>query len=294
LTNDQYAPITIQNNQQLTAIDYHSPIASAQVKSCLLLAGLYAQGETTIVEPAATRDHTEIMLAEFGVHTKKRNRQISIKGGKELVATSITIPGDMSSAAFFIVAATLIPNSNLIIKNVGINPTRIGCIHLLMQMGANIKLFNQRQINGEAIADIKIQHALLQGIEIGQDQISAAIDEFPILFIAAACAEGQTILHGASELRVKESDRIHAMAAGLKILGIHCEEFADGMVITGGTLQGGCVDSHGDHRVAMAFSIAACVAKDAVTVENCQNIETSFPGFVELARSIGMIISVDE
>jgi len=288
-------PLLIRGGQALHGITYEMPEASAQVKSCLLLAGMYAQGETRIIEPAATRDHTERMLASFSYPVKQSGNIIVINAAYECQGTDIKIPGDMSSAAFFIVAATLIPHSKLIIRNVGINPTRTGILHILKRMGANIIISNRRQWGEEPVADLTICHATLQGIEIPESIVPATIDEFPILFIAAANATGQTLLHGAKELRFKESDRIAAMTAGLNCLGIEASALHDGIFIRGGTIQGGVVDSQHDHRIAMAFSIAGAVAKAPVTITNCGQVATSFPSFVENANQINLSIrAVDD
>lgn len=281
-------------DQRLQSITYQMPMASAQVKSCLLLAGLYADDVTSITEPASTRDHTERMLRAFGVEvvtSRTDSSKISIRPNQTLKATTIQIPGDISSAAFFIVAASIIPNSDILINNVGINPTRTGCIAILKQMGAKIEILNYREICGEPVADLHVTATQLKGIEIPTDQIPLAIDEFPIIFIAAACAQGETILRHASELRVKESDRLHVMAVGLQKLGITCEELSDGIVITGGVLQGGDVDSHGDHRIAMAFSIAGLSLTDPqqyLIVNDCENVQTSFPGFLDTVSLLSL------
>ena len=216
----------------------------------------------------------------------------SLEGGHELRATRIDVPGDISSAAFFMVAAAISPGSSLLLEHVGVNPTRTGIINLLRDMGADIELSNEHCVAGEAVADVKINYTPLNGIEIPQDQIPLAIDEFPALFIAAACANGVTVLRGASELRVKESDRIEAMATGLKILGITTETFEDGIRIVGGKIGGGLVDSRGDHRIAMAFTVAALRAESTITVSNCANVGTSFPGFVEMAQHAGVKLTV--
>lgn len=284
-------PLHIKGGQELKSINYTLPVASAQVKSAVLLAGLYAQGETKVTEPAPTRDHSERMLRGFGYEVKSDYPNISLVGGGELTACNIDVPADISSAAFFMVAATIAKNSELLLEHVGINPTRIGVINILLQMGANIKLENEREIGGEPVADIRIKSAELKGIQIPEDQVPLAIDEFPVLFIAAACAEGKTILSGAEELRVKESDRIAAMANGMKILGIEVKEKSDGIEIIGGSYGGGCVDSVGDHRIAMAFAIAGLRASEQIEIDNCANVATSFPNFVELASNCGLSIT---
>ncbi len=285
-------PLLIRGGQSLHGITYKMPEASAQVKSCILLAGMYASGETCVIEPGLTRDHTERMLASFSYPVRQKNNVITINAANECQGTDITVPGDISSAAFLIVAATLIPHSELLIKNVGVNPTRTGILHILKRMGANITISNRRQCGEEPIADLLVRHAKLQGIIIPESIVPAAIDEFPVLFIAAACAEGQTLLHGAKELRCKESDRIGAMVDGLVRLGIEAKALDDGIFIRGGTLQGGVVDSHHDHRIAMAFAIAGAVATAPVTIRDCQNVDTSFPAFVSLANQINMSIRV--
>lgn len=277
----------------LSGIDYQMPMASAQVKSCLLLAGLYADGETQITEPASCRDHTERMLSGFGYPISVEGAVTSLTGQGELVATDIDVPADISSAAFFLVAAAITPGSNLTLLHVGVNPTRIGVINILKLMGAKLELGNERMVGGEPVADITIEYSPLQGIEIPRSDIPLAIDEFPVLFIAAANATGDTILRGAEELRVKESDRIEAMATGLAALGVDHEVFPDGIRVTGSTTGGGTVDSHGDHRIAMAFSIAALRATGPITILNCNNVATSFPGFVESAAGLGLLIEAD-
>lgn len=274
----------------LKGIDYAMPMASAQVKSCLLLAGLYAEGETRVVEPAPTRDHTERMLRGFGyeVHQVQASGEVSLRGGGRLKACAIDVPADISSAAFFLVAASICPGAELILRHVGVNPTRTGIINLLRAMGADISLDNERTVGGEPVADLTVRQAPLKGIEIPADQIPLAIDEFPVLFVAAACAEGETLLRGAEELRVKESDRLEAMAQGLTTLGIEVESFPDGLRIRGGQLGAGEVDSQGDHRIAMAFAVAGLRASGTIRIRDCANVATSFPGFLQLARSVGM------
>jgi cyclohexadieny/prephenate dehydrogenase / 3-phosphoshikimate 1-carboxyvinyltransferase len=288
-SNDGTPPLLI-TGKNLQAIDYSMNIASAQVKSCVLLAGLYAEGRTTVTEPAPCRDHTERMLEGFGYSVEKQSNgsKTSIEGGGSLKGTAIDVPADISSAAFFLVAATITPGANLLLKHVGINPTRIGIINLLNAMGADIQIINESEVGGEPVADLKVSHADLQGIEISSDQIPLAIDEFPVLFVAAACAKGETILRGAEELRVKESDRLEAMAVGLKTLGVEVETYADGIRIVGGDISGGSIDSFGDHRIAMAFVIAGLRASEAIEISNCANVATSFPGFIELANSVGI------
>ena len=290
ITTNGRPPLHIRGGQVLQGISYEMPEASAQVKSCLLLAGLYAKGETKVIEPGLTRDHTERMLTAFSYPIHKSDNTIIINAASECQGTDVIVPGDISSAAFFIVAATLIPNSELFIRNVGINPTRTGVIHILKRMGANIKLTNKRLCGEELVADIYVRHAQLEGIDIPTAWVPLAIDEFPALFIAASCAKGQTVLHGAKELRCKESDRIGAMVDGLQCLGIDAEAFDDGISIHGGVLQGGVVDSRHDHRIAMAFAIAGTVAKSPITIKHCANVATSFPAFVSTANLVKLAI----
>jgi 3-phosphoshikimate 1-carboxyvinyltransferase len=285
-------PLRIAGGRKLHGIDYQMPVASAQVKSCLLLAGLYADGETSVTEPAPTRDHTERMLRGFGYAVKTQGARVSVQGGGRLKARDIDVPADISSATFFLVGASIAPGSDIVLEHVGVNPTRIGVINILKLMGANLELLNPREAGGEPVADIRVRAAKLRGIHIPEDQVPLAIDEFPALFIAAACAQGETVLTGAHELRVKESDRIAVMTQGLKHLGIAVRETPDGIVIQGGRLQGGEVDSHGDHRIAMSFAVAALAASGPITVRDCKNVDTSFPGFAELAANSGLAINV--
>ena len=285
-------PLTIRGSK-LKGITYEMPIASAQVKSCLLLAGLYAEGETKLLEPALCRDHTERMLQGFGyeVVVDAQEGAAAVVGGADLQATQIDVPADISSAAFFLVAAAITPGSDLTLQHVGVNPTRIGIINLLRDMGANIESSNERLAGGEPVADLRVRYQPLKGIVISAAQIPLAIDEFPVLFVAAACAEGETLLRGAEELRVKESDRLDAMAQGLAKLGVTVEAFDDGIKITGGKMGGGAVDSFGDHRIAMAFTVAGLRSEAPIDIANCANVATSFPNFVELATEVGMRVS---
>ena len=284
------APLTVRGGQTLRGIDYQLPVASAQVKSCLLLAGLYAQGRTRVTEPAPTRDHTERMLNGFGYPVVREAATASVTGGGRLRATRIEVPADISSAAFFLVGASIAPGADLLLEHVGINPTRTGVIDILRLMGADIEVLNAREMGGEPVADLRVRHANLHGIEIPEALVPLAIDEFPALFIAAACASGTTVLTGAAELRVKESDRIQVMADGLTALGVMAQPTPDGIVIEGGPLRGGQVDSHGDHRIAMAFAMAALRTSGAVQIDDCANVNTSFPGFVTLAETTGLAI----
>ncbi|GAB3287655.1 3-phosphoshikimate 1-carboxyvinyltransferase [Parahaliea aestuarii] len=288
---DGKPPLKIAGGSALKGIHYDLPMASAQVKSCVLLAGLYAEGRTSVTEPAPTRDHTERMLRGFGYEVKNSNGVISLAGGGQLQGAEIDVPADISSAAFFLVAASIAPGSDLLLTHVGINPTRIGVINILTLMGADIQLKHEREVGGEPVADIRVRYAPLKGIEIPEDQVPLAIDEFPALFIAAACAEGRTILRGAEELRVKESDRIAAMAEGLTTLGVGNEVLDDGIIIDGGPLGGGVIHTYHDHRIAMAFSIAALRAEQEIRVLDCDHVATSFPGFDALARGLGLQVS---
>ena len=286
------APLHLHGGQRLTGIDYPLPMASAQVKSCVLLAGLYAEGVTRVTEPAPTRDHTERMLEGFGYPVQREgDRTVSITGGGRLQGAVIDVPSDISSAAFFLVGASIAPGSDLLLEHVGVNPTRTGVIDILRLMGADIEVLNPRLAGGEPVADLRVRSAPLHGIRIPEELVPLAIDEFPALFIAATCAEGVTVLTGAAELRVKESDRIQVMADGLIALGVAAGTTADGMVIQGrGTLAGGTIASYGDHRIAMSFAMAALRAGGPVTIHDCANVNTSFPGFVTLARNAGLTL----
>jgi 3-phosphoshikimate 1-carboxyvinyltransferase len=286
-------PLVIRGGQRLTGLDYVMPMASAQVKSCLLLAGLYADNRTRVTEPAPTRDHTERMLRGFGYPVSVEGNRASVESGHKLTATSIEVPADISSAAFFLVAASIAENSELLLEHVGINPTRTGVIDILKLMGADISLENPREVGGEPVADIRVRSARLRGIDIPEELVPLAIDEFPVLFVAAACAEGRTVLRGAEELRVKESDRIQVMADGLIALGVKAEPTADGIVIDGGPIGSGEINSHGDHRIAMSFSVASLRASGPIRIHDCANVATSFPNFLALAAQVGMRV-VDE
>lgn len=288
LSQNGYPPLYIKGGKKLKGIVYQLPEASAQVKSCILLAGLYAGESTTIIETIRSRNHTELMLSAFHYPLKQVDNSITIDGSSELTGTEIDVPGDISSAAFFIVAASIIPDSDITIKNVGVNPTRVGIIEILRLMGADISLLNSRQYGSELIADIRVRYAPLHGIEIPQSLIPLAIDEFPVIFIAAAKAKGETILSGAQELRFKESDRIGVMAEGLRALGGDAEPTEDGIVIQGGQLLGGSIESHHDHRIAMAFAIAGASAESQVIIHHCAAVATSFPNFVEIGKQLGL------
>jgi len=285
------APLLIHGGATLSGIDYNMPVASAQVKSSLLLAGLYASGKTCISEPAPTRDHTERMLSGMGYPVQREADRVCLEDGGSLHGINIDIPADISSAAFFLVGASIAPGSELVLEHVGMNPTRTGIIGILQRMGADIAVMNEHDVGGEPVADLRVKTAQLKGIDIPPEFVPLAIDEFPVIFVAAACAQGRTVLTGAGELRVKESDRIQVMADGLNVLGVNAQATADGMIIEGGQVGAGCVDSHGDHRIAMAFSMAALRASGNIEINDCANVNTSFPGFVEQAGRAGLGIS---
>jgi 3-phosphoshikimate 1-carboxyvinyltransferase len=283
---NNYPPLAI-HGENLRAIEYMLPIASAQVKSAIMLAGLYANGTTEITEPAASRDHTERMLRYLGVNLNIAGLTISIKGGQKLFAKDLMVPGDISSAAFFIAAALLIQDSNLIIRDVGVNPTRIGLANVLKEMGAQIELINQREDGPEPVADIAVNYLQLKGIEIGGETIPTLIDEIPILAVLATQAEGKTIIRDASELRVKETDRIHAVVTELTRLGAKIDEQEDGMIIHGPTkLTGAQCHSYGDHRMAMSLAIAGLIAQGKTTISDTECINTSFPTFTKLLEQL--------
>ncbi len=303
-TRDGLPPVRIEPAPDLRAITFRMPVASAQVKSAVLLAGLYARGQTRVIEPEVTRDHSERMLRAFGVEVSiERQREggaeqqiISMQGGQRLKATRIDVPADISSAAFFLVAASIAPGSDLLLEHVGVNPTRTGVLDILRLMGADITLENPREVGGEPVADLRVRHAPLKGIAVPEHLVPLAIDEFPVLFVAAACAQGRTVVTGAEELRVKESDRIAVMAEGLQALGISLSTQPDGMSIEGKggqdgpVFSGGQIQSHGDHRIAMAFAMAALRAAAPIRILDTLNVATSFPGFVTLARQAGLDI----
>ena len=286
------APLRIRG-ARLQGIHYPMPMASAQVKSCLLLAGLYARGMTCVHEPARSRDHTERMLAAAGYPVQHRDREICVRGGGRLQAMTIDVPADISSAAFFLVGACIAPGSDLLLQHVGVNPTRSGVISILQAMGADIEIRGRRTVGGEEVADLRVRSASLQGIDIDPAQVPLAIDEFPAIFVAAACARGRTRLHGASELRVKESDRIQAMADGLSTLGVEAQPLEDGIVIEGGPIHGGVVESRGDHRIAMALTMAGLRSTAAIRVRDCAAVDTSFPGFAELVAATGLALTTE-
>ncbi len=286
-------PLRIAGGSNLHGIDYNLPMASAQVKSCVLLAGLYANGRTCVTEPAPTRDHTERMLNAFGCNVDRNGATACLQGPATLKACNIDVPADISSAAFFMVGASIAAGSDIVLQHVGINPTRTGVIDILRLMGADIELLNENEAGGEPVADIRVRSAPLKGIHVPEELVPLAIDEFPVLFVAAACADGETVVTGAEELRIKESDRIQVMADGLQALGVDARATPDGMVIRGGAIDGGRVHSRDDHRIAMAFSMAALRASGAIEIHDCENVNTSFPDFPGLAASAGLAVRAD-
>ncbi len=291
-------PVVIGDSGRLCGMTHTLPIASAQVKSALLLAGLRAEGETTVIESLATRDHTERMLEVFGANVRREELKATVVGGTALSPARFGIPADISSAAFLMVGAAMSEGSEILLKETGINPTRIGIIELLRRMGAQIEVLNLREMGAEPVADIHVIGGELRAINMKASDVPAAIDEFPALFIAAAAATGETTLSGAAELRHKESDRIQAMATGLKKLGVACEQSDDGIVIEGrgeksAVFSAGEVDSQGDHRIAMAFAMAALRAKGEITIRHCDNVATSYPGFVKQATAAGLRIAAE-
>jgi len=283
-----HPPLTITGGRPLTGIEYAMPVASAQVKSAILLAGLYAKGRTTVIEPAVTRDHTERMLAQFGHPAQCAGGRVSLMPGRGLTATRIDVPGDLSSAAFFLLAGSIAGRGELVLETVGLNPTRTGILDIFNLMGADLTVADSDLTEGERNGTIIVRPSRLKGIEVPAALVPLAIDEFPLVFIAAALAEGRTVISGAEELRHKESDRISVMVTGLRALGVEIEERPDGAVIHGGSLSGGEVDCAGDHRVAMAFAVAGIAAQAPIRILDTANVATSFPGFVDDARAIGM------
>ena len=295
LSSHDCAPITIKPVNGLKAINWKLPVASAQVKSSVFLAALYVTDTTTVIEPELTRDHTLNLLQKFGCPVERDMDRISITGGIALKGQEITVPADFSSAAFFLVAATLIPGSDITMKDVGFNPTRTALVDVLKSMGAQIEIRNERKLDMEQVADLRVKYAgRLKGIVVNPDLIPRMIDEIPIVAIAAACAEGVTVISGCEELRVKESDRIHSVATGLQDIGISVGERQDGLIIQGGKPSGGTIDSFGDHRIAMAFAVIGAVSESGVKIVNCDCVSTSFPDFTKLARRAGIDISEDE
>jgi 3-phosphoshikimate 1-carboxyvinyltransferase len=288
-------PVRIKSGAKLSGIRYQLPVASAQVKSAVLLAGLYANGPTIVIEPAVTRDHTERMLLSFGCRIDAAHGEVQLTPPSRLESCSLEVPGDFSSSAFFMVAGSISSGPGLIITGVGVNPTRTGLLDILALMGADLRLVNHRSAGAEPVADIEVRPARLQGIRVPEHLVPLAIDEFPVLFIAAACAQGETVVTGAEELRVKESDRIAVMADGLKAMGVECEVLADGIRIQGrgeaaapAIFSGGTIDSHGDHRIAMSFAVASIRSRAPIKILDVANVATSFPDFPGIARSAGL------
>jgi 3-phosphoshikimate 1-carboxyvinyltransferase len=292
-THDGKPPVDIEGGRRLHGIEYRMPVASAQVKSAILLAGLYADGPTTVIAPAVCRDHSERMLLGCGLRLESQGLSTTIYPPERLATQQIDVPGDFSSAAFFIVAGLLGGDGDgLLLRNVGLNPTRTGLLDILRSMGANIEILNPRNSGAEPVADLRVRASALKGVAVPAALVPLAIDEFPVLFIAAACAEGETVITGAEELRVKESDRIAAMSAGFKTLGVVHSVTPDGMRIegraAGPAFGGGEIEAFGDHRIAMAFSVASLRAAKSIGIRDVANVATSFPGFVDLARSVGL------
>jgi 3-phosphoshikimate 1-carboxyvinyltransferase len=292
-SDDGRPPLHIYGGHELVGIHYALPVASAQVKSAILLAGLYAKGETVVIEPVVTRDHTERMLKSMGANIESDSGRIRLQGTGQLNATKFQVPGDLSSAAFLILAALIARDAEIVIRSVGVNPTRTGAIEILREMGGNISIESPQLVGEEPVADIRVRSSVLHGIAVDSSLVSLAIDEFPVLFVAASVAKGTTRFSGIGELRVKESDRISAMAEGLRQMGINIDESEDGAQIHGGQLAGGTVDSQGDHRVAMSFAVAATVAKAALRVRNTDAVDTSFPGFSAVIGSLGVELSTE-
>jgi len=298
-TRDGRPPVQIHGGQALSAIDYELPVPSAQVKSAILLAALRADGRTRVHEPAPSRDHTERMLTRFGVELLHADGTIALQGGQALRATEIRVPGDFSSAAFFMVAGCLAAPQGLVLRGVGLNPTRTGLLDLLREMGADIRVRSWGDAGStahsatEPVADIEVYAKPLHGIKVPPSAVPLAIDELPVFFIAAACAQGETLVRGALELRVKESDRLAAMATGLGRLGVEHELLTDGLWIRGGgAFDGGVIDSQGDHRIAMAFAVAAVRARAPIEIHDVASVGTSFPNFVDSARALGLQIEL--
>ena len=291
-------PVAIEGGSRLRGIDYALPIASAQVKSALLLAGLFAEGPTTVHSPGPSRDHTERMLESMGVQLRRTSdgegHTVTLVGPATLRGGDVLVPGDFSSAAFFIVAGCLAASDGLLIENVGINPTRIGLLTILREMGAEIELRNERTLGAEPVADLWVVQSRLRGIVVRPELVPLAIDEFPILFIAAAAAEGETLVSGAEELRKKETDRIAVMARALEAVGVSVEERPDGARIVGGRIRGGTLDSRGDHRIAMSFAVASVRAEASIEISNTAEVATSFPNFLEVAQTAGLRIDAED
>lgn len=291
-TRNGTPPLTVRGKRPLAGISYELPVASAQVKSAILLAALYAAGDTHVGEPAPTRDHTERLLRAMGADVEWGEGRVRIHGGQELRALDVQVPADLSSAAFFVLLALIAPGCEVRLEAVGVNPARTGCIEILREMGADIRLENPRFLGEEPVADISARSSTLRGIRVDPGRVPSAIDEFPLLFVAAAAARGTTRFEGIGELRVKESDRIAVMARALQRLGIRVEESPDGAVVQGGRFAGGIVDSGGDHRVAMSLAVAGTVAAAPVRILHADNVATSFPGFATSLQALGGRISM--
>jgi 3-phosphoshikimate 1-carboxyvinyltransferase len=286
--NNTLAPVVVKGNMHLRPLTYHSPVASAQIKSAVLLAGLYVDGETTVVEPTLSRDHSERMLRAFGARIVSEGSQSTVFGKASLTSPGIIdVPGDISSAAFLLVAGSIVPNSDILIKGVGVNPTRTGILDALEQMGADLSFENPREQSGEPVADIRVRSSRLRGVTISGELLPRLIDEIPVLAVAAAVAEGPTVIKDAAELRVKETDRIQTIASEFAKMKVTVEEKSDGMIIPGGAVfQGGCCHSHGDHRIAMSMAVAGLIARNTTKISDAGSIDVSFPGFAELLRAL--------
>jgi 3-phosphoshikimate 1-carboxyvinyltransferase len=293
-STDGHPPLRIRGGRRLRGIHYDMPVASAQVKSAILLAGLYAEGTTSVSEPAPTRDHTERMLSAFGCPVTTRGNVVSVTGGSRLQGTAIDVPGDLSSAAFPILAACVAEEGELVLEHVGLNPTRTGILRILELMNADIRVEATDDGRGEPCGRIRVRPSRLKGAVIPPELVPLAIDEFPMVFVAAALAEGETVVSGAEELRHKESDRIRVMVDNLRALGVEVTETPDGARIHGGGLGGGTVESHGDHRVAMAFAAGAVAARGTVRIRDVANVATSFPGFPELMGTLGLRVRLED
>jgi len=290
-TEDGKPPVRIQPCPGLRGIQYHTPVASAQIKSAILLAGLYASGETRVIEPGISRDHTERMLEAFGVKVDRSGRGVAVRRAEVLRPVELVVPGDLSSAAFFIVGACIGARGEVVLRNVGINPSRSGVLKILERMGAQLEVLAKgKEADTEPVADIRVRRSKLRGVQISGEDVALAIDEFPALMIAAAYAQGTTTVAGAEELRVKESDRISAVAEGLRVLGISVQERPDGLLVEGSRPGGGCINSRGDHRIAMAFAVASLGAAGPIEILDTANVATSYPEFVAHARQLGMVI----
>ncbi len=292
--NDGKPPLDIHGGRALAGVHYTLPVASAQVKSAILLAGLYAKGETVVIESAVTRDHTERMLRSMGASVSGDSGHIRLQPTERLEATSIQVPADLSSAAFVMLATLIAKDAEVLITNVGVNPTRTGATEILREMGGNISIENPKLLGEEPVADIRVKSSVLHGITVDPSLVSLAIDEFPVLFIAAANAIGSTRFTGIGELRVKESDRVATMADGLRLMGINIDESEDGVEIHYGEPSGATIDSHGDHRVAMSFAVAATIADSAVRICNIDAIDTSFPGFADVMTTLGVSLNTQQ